>query len=187
MALTNAFFDAVNTGNIRRVRIMMKDSLLIDPSFEGFSEMEKAACKMDGLYDEHDGREFITDQSVWDDDYMNKLMVQVVSNFSHERINHLKEVVCFLRPVAKSVKQEYSAEHQKSIYTEPTRTSYQEQKYRDQQNGNYIGAKIAAGAVAGAVVGGMVATAVGFTVIGGSVVGALVGGATVSIAVNGGK
>ena len=30
MALTNAFYEAVQSGNVRRVRIMMQDSLLID-------------------------------------------------------------------------------------------------------------------------------------------------------------
>ena len=33
MVLTNAFKEAVSLGNVRRVRIMMKDSLLNDPTF----------------------------------------------------------------------------------------------------------------------------------------------------------
>ncbi len=32
MALTNAFYEAVNSGNVTRVRIMMKNSLLTDPT-----------------------------------------------------------------------------------------------------------------------------------------------------------
>ena len=58
MALTRAFYEAVETGNVRRVRIMMKDSLLVDPSFKEFMEMEKVAISMQGLYDSHDGRSF---------------------------------------------------------------------------------------------------------------------------------
>ena len=54
MSLTNAFYEAVQTGNVRRVRIMMQDSLLIDPTFNEFEEMEKAASLLNGLYDEHD-------------------------------------------------------------------------------------------------------------------------------------
>ena len=34
MELTNAFYEAVTLGNVRSVRIMMKDSLLIDPVYD---------------------------------------------------------------------------------------------------------------------------------------------------------
>lgn len=103
MALTNAFYEAVKSGNVRRVRIMMQDSLLVDPTFTEFNAMEKAAASMAGLYDEHDGKEFVEDRTLWNDDYMDKVMVKVLSNFSHERIEHLKEVVRYLRPVTKTV------------------------------------------------------------------------------------
>lgn len=58
MALTNAFYEAVSSGLIRRVRIMMKDSLWVDPTFAEFEDMEKVASKLNGLYDKHDGRPF---------------------------------------------------------------------------------------------------------------------------------
>ena len=58
MALTNAFKEAVNSGNIRRIRIMMKNSLLVDPTFREFKEMENAAASVQGLYDIHDERKF---------------------------------------------------------------------------------------------------------------------------------
>ena len=41
MALTKSFYEAVSEGNVRRIRIMMKNSLLVDPTFREFSEMEK--------------------------------------------------------------------------------------------------------------------------------------------------
>lgn len=112
MGLTKAFKEAVTSGDVRSVRIMMKNSLLIDPSFEQFKEMEEAASSLQGLYEAHDGRDF-QDQSTWDDNYMNKLMVQVVNNFSKQRVNHLKEVVQYLRPHSKE-------------------SSHQQQKYQDQ-------------------------------------------------------
>ena len=177
MALSNSFYEAVKEGNVRRVRIMMKDSLLVDPTFTDFKNMVKAASSLTGLYDTHDGRELISDEQQWTDEYMDKLMVQVVNNFSHERIEHLKNVVRYLRPVrelhptSSKRKTEHCTDHQTKS------SSYQEQKYRDQQNGNYRGTKIVAGAVAGAVVGGVVASVVGVTVVGGVVAGALVGGA----------
>lgn len=105
MPLGNAFHQAVESNNIRRIRIMMKNSLLVDPSFKEFHEMEKATRGVKGLWDEHDGgKEFITDKSKWNNDYMDKVMVKVVSNFSHERINHLKEVVRYLIPTDKNGK-----------------------------------------------------------------------------------
>lgn len=105
MPLGNAFHQAVESNNIRRIRIMMKNSLLVDPSFKEFHEMEKATRGVKGLWDEHDGgKEFITDKSKWNNDYMAKLMTKVVPNFSHERINHLKEVVRYLIPTDKNGK-----------------------------------------------------------------------------------
>ena len=66
---------------------------------------KKATRGVKGLWDEHDGgKEFITDKSKWNNDYMAKLMTKVVTNFSHERINHLKEVVRYLIPTDKNGK-----------------------------------------------------------------------------------
>lgn len=187
MALTKAFFNAVNNGNVRQIRMMMKDSLLVDPTFYEFLEMEKTACEIEGLYDKHDGRELIYDQSFWNDDYMNKLMVQIVNNFSHERLDHLKEVVHYLRPVTNNNIHSDPKNQQKTDHRSQSRSSYQEQKRRDQQNGNYRGAQIAAGAVIGAAIGGTVAAVAGVTVAGSAAVGAVVGGVAVTIAVKGGK
>ena len=80
VAITNAFINAVEAGNVRSIRIMMKDSLLVDPTFAEFNQMEQYARNINGLYDEHDGRELKEDKTSWNDDYMNKLMVQVVGN-----------------------------------------------------------------------------------------------------------
>lgn len=181
MALTNAFYEAVQSGNVRRVRIMMQDSLLVDPTFTEFNAMEKAASSMVGLYDEHDGKEFIEDRNLWNDDYMDKVMVKVLSNFSHERIDHLKEVVRYLRPVTKTVpiKKEQTS-HQ--TYRTARKGSYEEEKRRCQESGDYRGAKIGIGAVVGAVIGGAVGGA-----IGGAVAGAVAGGVAAAIIGKGGK
>lgn len=190
MALTNTFYESVKEGNVRHVRIMMKDSLLVDLTFTDFNNMEKASDSMVGLYDKHDGREFILDTAQWNDDYMSKLMVQVVNNFSHERIDHLKEVVRYLRPVAKAEQSSHpspATNNTHHTHRPASGSAYQDQKYRDQSNGNYHEVKIAAGTVAGAVVGGFVASIAGITVVGGIVTGAVIGGAAVTIASHGGK
>ena len=159
---------------------------LVDPSFKEFKEMETVAAKVRGLYDVHDGREFITDESTWDDDYMNKQMVQLVGNFSHERIEHLKDVIRVLRPVKSTA--ETANSNPAGKYTTSTSRSYEEQKRFDQQNGTYKGAIIAGGAVAGAVVGGVIVAAAGGAVAVGAVAGAVVGGAAASaVVVLGGK
>ena len=189
MALTNAFCEAVQSGNVRRVRIMMQDSLLVDPTFTEFNAMEKAASSMVGLYDEHDGKDLIEDRNMWNDDYMDKVMVKVLSNFSHERVDHLKEVVRYLRPVAKTVapKKEQTSNQ---TCTTTKKGSYEEEKRRCQERGDYLGAKIGAGAVVGAAVGGVIASVAGASVagvIGGVVAGAVVGGVTTTLIVNEGK
>lgn len=195
MALTKAFYEAVNSNNLRRVRIMMKDSLLVDPEFNLFKEMDRASSKMEGLYAEHDGRDFNLDKSTWNKEYMNKLMVQVVSNFSHERVNHLKDVVSYLN-LSNQNKEEIKKSKELNNYKTKPKTnttnrnaknrelSYQEQKELDKKNGTYRGAKIAAGALVGSVVGGTVAYAASLTVVGGVVVGSVVGGTVVAIVTN---
>lgn len=177
MALTSAFHEAVEEKNKLRIRIMMKDSLLVDPTFTQFGEMERAASSVEGLYEPHDGREFKEDKEAWDDDYMNELMVQVVSNFSHERVNHLKEVVRRLRPVKNESKSGRPSGGHGASGEE--KISYQEQKRRDQENGSYRGCKIAAGAVVGAVAGGVVAAIVEAPVAVGALAGAAIAGGAV--------
>lgn len=189
MALTESFYKAVSEGNVRIIRIMMKDSLLVDPTFRDFDEMEKEAASIKGLYDEHDGRAFNNNKETWNDEYMNRLMVQAVRNFSHERIKHLKDVVRYLRPVKENIKTtqsssniKYSSNKNENNLKNKQKISYQEQKRRDQRNGSYRGVKIGVGVVVGATVGGVVASAAEVTVFGGMAIGAVTVGVAVTIA-----
>ena len=177
MALPEAFYEAVNNGDILGVRIMMKNSLLFDRTFAQFSEMEKEAAKMIGLYDVHDGRELITDKSKWDDNYMNLLMVQVTKNFSHERLNHLKEVVRYLRPPKEKPQQETQrTTRREENPRRPSGSSYQEQKKRDQENGTFLGVGTVVGAGVGAAAGAGIAVLSGGSVVAFAIAGAVVGG-----------
>ena len=121
MSLTGAFYEAIQSGNVVRVRIMMKNSLLSDPSFAEFAEMERAAASMSGLYDQYDGGELISDKSQWTNSYMDKLMVKLISNFSPERISHLKEVVRYLVPVPERTAQshDYSSNRDEARFRRP--------------------------------------------------------------------
>lgn len=194
MAITNSFRNAVATGDIRGIRIMMKDSLLVDPTFTEFAEMGSLTQSILGLYDPHDGREFESDKSAWNDDYMNKLMVQVVGNFSHERITHLEDVVRYLRPVATrpqtSVSSDEYARRKSSNRPEHTPSlSYHEQKRQDERNGRIIhrSKKIAVSAAAGGVAGGAVAAVAGSSLIVGAALGAVVVGTVVAIVTSEGQ
>ncbi len=191
MVLTNAFKEAVSLGNVRRIRIMMKDSLLNDSTFSEFNAMDKAACGLSGLYDTHDGYELNYNENTWDDSYMNDLMVQVVSNFSHERVNHLKEVVMKLRPV-----DIYSQESQSDIrnvldsekpggQTYAHHANYQKQKCQEQWDYSQRGIKIAGGAIIGAAVGGVIAAAASVSIIGGAAIGAVSGAVVVTVVTSG--
>jgi hypothetical protein len=169
MVITNAFRNAVSTGDVRGIRIMMKDSLLVDPSFTEFNEMNRIAGSVTGLYDVHDGSELNGDKSAWNDDYMNKMMVQVVNNFSHERVDHLKEIVKQLRPP--------------SSHSQQTTSTHQRMDYGSTYNNRNI--KIAAGAAGGGIAGGVIAGIAGGSVIIGAVIGAVAVGAVVAVVTNG--
>lgn len=97
MAITKEFMEVVQSGKIRRVRIMLEDSLLLDPTAERFNEMEcYASKKMGNIYAEHDGENLNFDKSAWNKDYLNQQMAVVIDNFSKERINLLKKMVLYL-------------------------------------------------------------------------------------------
>ena len=99
MPVTSEFKKAIQEKNVNRVRIMMKNSLVRDPSFEEFDEMSREAEKGLGasiLYDKHDGEIFSTDKSDWNKTYMNNLLVDLMSNFSRERLDYLKSVCGFI-------------------------------------------------------------------------------------------
>lgn len=64
--ITQDYISAVNGMNYLRVRIMLKDSLLVDPTFLQFDEMVKYADRvMPDLWMEDDGDTFQNDQRTW--------------------------------------------------------------------------------------------------------------------------
>lgn len=189
MSIPNSFMEAIKNGDVKSIRIMMKDSLLFDPTFAEFNEMSRLASGVAGLYDQHDGgNEFQHDKSAWNDDYMSMMMVQVVMNFSKERLDHLKAVVKHLRPVvshSSSSSSRQTGEHSRRRTQQGQGMNYQEQKRHDQLNGSYRGVKIATGAGIGGAVGGTVAWAVGGSFVLGFVVGAVGAGTVAAIATSG--
>lgn len=161
MAVTKEFKEAVAAQNIRRVRIMMKDSLLIDPTGGSFDEMARAAEGLAGLYDGHDGRELVEDESAWDDDYMDRLMVQAVGNFSPERLDHLKKVLRRLRPASEGPVERLIERRTEGPRREPGHRPSGPRGYENRDDWHKPAAGAAVGAVAGALIGGVAAVILG--------------------------
>jgi hypothetical protein len=194
--LSNAFKEAVDQENVDRIRIMLKESLIVDPSFVEFDAKQELAKKVKGIYEPHDGRKFNNDKSTWDVDYMNTLMSQLVFNFSTNRVNHLKDVVrklypTFARSSAQVTKASKPSAHPPTSLTLTNnlstgyRSDYQRQKREDQLRGRYRGAQIAGGAVVGAGIGAIAAATASVSVIIGAAVGGVVGGVIASVATSG--
>lgn len=94
MALTNEFIGAVDNRKLIRVRIMLKDSMLVDPSLNDYNEMlAYASSKLNDLFDEHDGEKLSYEMYDWNENYLNDQMVKVVNNFSNERLELLCNMV----------------------------------------------------------------------------------------------
>ena len=97
MAISQEFMETVDMGKTLRTKIMLKDSMLVDPTLIMFEEMiSYAEDKMPDLYDEHDEEELKYSVGDWTESYLNAQMVAVVGNFSKERIELLKNVVRYL-------------------------------------------------------------------------------------------
>lgn len=97
MSLSEKFINAVDEQDLIKARVIIKGSLVIDPTFKETDEyINYASKKMADLFDEHDNEEFINDSLLWDEDYMNKELNNLMYNFSRERINHIKDICRYL-------------------------------------------------------------------------------------------
>ena len=198
MILAKEFVEAVNNKRKTKVRIMLKNSMLVDPSFKNFDNMlEYANNNMTDLYDLHNGEKLNNDSSAWDEDYMNQQMVAVVRNFSKERIELLKKIVQKLYgykiQTDMKTKHDYNSENLSSsmfVDDKKQNTSRVKQDYTSNissstvfvndksQNKSKTTAGVVAIVGAGALIGGIVGSSTPMVVIGGI---ALVGGGTAAV------
>ena len=97
MALSETFRKALEQKDIRMVRIIIKDSLVVDPTFTEMEEMlrEAARAQLD-LYDPHNGEELNRNREQWNKAYMDSQMTTLLRNFSRERLDLLKEICAVL-------------------------------------------------------------------------------------------
>ena len=91
--IPNTLREVIRSGDKKAIRIMLKNSLYTDPTFREFEELDRMASSVPGLYVPYDNGPLSENTSEWTEDYMNRLMVALVDNFSKERVAHLKKVI----------------------------------------------------------------------------------------------
>jgi hypothetical protein len=126
----------------------------------GFSESD--------LFEEFDGEPFNENSDKWDDAYFAKQRVKFDSNFSRERLEHLKQVgkKLFLVPEVEERRRGSTDS------TVPPRAS----RHRGSSHNAALGGALVLGG-AGAVIGGIVAAASGAAVLAGVLIGGIAGAA----------
>lgn len=91
--ISKTFQDYVHKKDKISVRMVLKDSLLLDKTFKDFSYKSKyAENRISDLYDEHNGEKFL-DEEKWTEDYLDEQEVTLDLNFSKERIDILKQII----------------------------------------------------------------------------------------------
>ncbi|WP_274307958.1 hypothetical protein [Solibacillus daqui] len=86
------FKKAVQIGDEEKVKMMLKNSLTMDLTFNQFKSMLEYTLKfIPNIIESHDGSKFESKEN-WDKDYASLLKYDLVDNFSAERIQHIKEV-----------------------------------------------------------------------------------------------
>lgn len=164
MAITDKFRENVANQNVRAIRIMMKNSFLIDPSFKEYHEMKKLAENVTGLYDVDDNMELNHDKSTWTNEYMDTIMVKVVSNFSEEKIKHIQGVVNHLIPET-GLNKVNKKQNNRNDSSNPHEQDVSSSDFE----------KMLIGVIAGAVIGGGIAALIKSNVFLGATIGVVLG------------
>lgn len=125
MVLTSEFIDAVSSRNLLRVRIMLKDSLLVDKQFNLFREMRTYA-ENKGLNIWMDKTEDIeiADKAEWNLDLMNLELTRLVNDFTKERIEYCQKLIKKVYGITSRPVQNYN--QQTSAQTRPVQPHSQE-------------------------------------------------------------
>lgn len=94
MEVSTEFRNAIKNNNIRLVRIMLKDRIMIDPTFDTFDKLFKYANEhlKIPLCEKYNGKSFINNKAYWNKKYFNEQIVELLYNFSIERIEHIKDI-----------------------------------------------------------------------------------------------
>ncbi len=85
----------VDNKDIRGLQYVFVDCLDVDPTFEKYEEDYAYCCKnAPEMFDEHEELKtpLTNDQGSWNDDYWNKLKIDLLKNFSKKRFEHMRKV-----------------------------------------------------------------------------------------------
>lgn len=105
MDVSSEFAQAVRDENKLRVRIMLKDSLLIDKSFRLFDEMQAYAMAQ-GVSPWVDADIPLEEsEKPWTEDTMNYELTALVNDFTKEHVNYIKQIITDLYNVSSVNKQ----------------------------------------------------------------------------------
>lgn len=138
MALTKEFKDAVSSKNLLLVRIMMKNSLLVDNSFRQFKQMEEyAKGKSLNIWMEETEKIEKEDKSKYTVELMNLEMTKLVNNFTKEQVEYCQEIIKKVYPVKKpssngskpSVTTKNSLSKSSKTFTSTEKTTDPKEKY----------------------------------------------------------
>ena len=93
MSINPELKKAVAEDDVLMVRVMLKNCMWSDPTFETFNEAIAYAEKNIGnLYEKHDGEIFSEDKTKWNKDLVAEQLTKCVDNFSRERIIYLRRI-----------------------------------------------------------------------------------------------
>ncbi len=99
MALTQEFVQTVSQNNKLRAKIMLKDSLLVDTSFNQFNEMlHYAEQRLEDFWVSNEDDDEVFSQ---EPEELNLILAGLVNNFSHRRVNHLMGMIHKMYPPKK--------------------------------------------------------------------------------------
>lgn len=94
MPVTKEFMQAIEDRNILRIRLMMKNSLLLDASFNDFRKMEKIAMEHGVDVWQHTSKSTLSKRKEpWSRDDMNYELTSIVNDFTKEHMQYLMEII----------------------------------------------------------------------------------------------
>ena len=95
------FKQLVYSGDIKKIKMYLIDTLMYDRSFNKFYEYLNYAEEYMNIIEEHDGTTFEENKDKWNIRYLNSQKNKLMENFSGKRIDHIKNVINILFPFGK--------------------------------------------------------------------------------------
>lgn len=115
--MKNKYIEAVECGNLVRVRLSLSNELMLDPRGDSFNEMKAfAESHMTNLYDEDDSKLYSMNVSDWNEELMFAIKNDLDDNFSKEKLAIYENVAKYvLKDKADKLNKEEAAESARNI------------------------------------------------------------------------